>query len=76
VSTDTDRLVAALIEYKQAHDPNDRRLIVGAGMSPTGNVQVHWLGEDNPITASFGASLKQQVPARKESNRPRKSAAL
>ena len=45
LSSDTDQLIAGLVEYKRAHHPNDRRRIVAAGMTPAGNLRVEWVDE-------------------------------
>jgi len=53
VSTDTDRLIAGLVEYKLVRYPNDRRRIVAAGTRSDGNVRVHWV-EDKLVTVPSG----------------------
>lgn len=70
LSTDTDQLIAGLVEYKQAHYPNDRRRIVAAEMSPEGNVQVHWVEEDKLVTAPFGSLTSHATTASAVSGNP------
>ncbi|MDI7267831.1 MAG: DUF6398 domain-containing protein [Myxococcota bacterium] len=55
-STDTDRLVASLIEYKPAHYADDRRRIMACGANPEFNVRVEWMYEDDWIRLVPGAS--------------------
>ncbi|MBL9107464.1 MAG: hypothetical protein JNL82_41645 [Myxococcales bacterium] len=48
-STDTEQLIAGLVEYKQAHYPDDRRRIAAAfGMTPDGTIQVQWISPNLP----------------------------
>ena len=70
LSTDTDRLIAGLVEYKQANCPNDRRRIVAAEMSSEGNVRVHWVEEDKLVTAPFGSGTSHAMAAKVESGHP------
>jgi len=69
-SSDTDWLIVELVEYKQAHYPNDRRRIVAAGMSPEGKIQVQWVEEDKLVAAPFGFSTSSTTAARAESGNP------
>lgn len=70
VSTDTDRLIAGLVEYRQAHCPHDRRRIVAAEMSSEGNVRVHWVEEDKLVTAPFGSMTSPAAATRAASGTP------
>jgi hypothetical protein len=70
ISTDTDLLITSLIDYKQAHYPNDLRLIAATRMSPTGNIQVHWRYQNKSAPAPAGAPLKKAVPTGNGLGRP------
>lgn len=58
LSTDTDQLIAGLVEFKKMHYSNDRRRIVAAETSPDGNVRVHWVDGNTPVSAPFGAQAQ------------------
>jgi hypothetical protein len=70
LSGNTDQLIGELVEYKQAHYPNDRRRIVAAGMNPAGNVQVHWVEEDTFVAAPFSSRMSNATAAGAESGGP------
>ncbi|MDP2626024.1 MAG: hypothetical protein Q8Q58_03840 [Candidatus Rokubacteria bacterium] len=70
VSTDTDCLIAGLIEYKQARHPDDRRRIVAAETSSDGNVRVHWVEEDKLVAATFGSRTSNATAAIAKSGYP------
>jgi hypothetical protein len=67
VSTDTDRLIAGLAEYKQARYPDDRRRIVAAETRSDGNVRVHWVQGDTLVAAPSGTTTSPAPTARAES---------
>jgi hypothetical protein len=46
LATDTELLIAGLVEYKRAHYSDDRRRIVAFGMTPEATIQVQWLDPD------------------------------
>ena len=69
-SSDTDQLIAGLVEYKQQHYPNDRRRIVAAEMSADGNVRVHWVEQDKLVTAPFGSTSSRTTATSAESGHP------
>ena len=70
VSTDTDCLIAGLIEYKQARHPDDRRRIVAAETRSDGNVRVHWVEEDKLVAATFGSRTSNATAAIARSGYP------
>jgi hypothetical protein len=55
-TTDADRLIAELIEHKQAQYADDRRHIMAFGANPEFNVMVEWMYEDDWIRLVPGAS--------------------
>ena len=62
-SADGEQLVAELIEYKRAHYPGDRRLILGVGLSPEDQIQVQWENQERlvaPFAARSGAAAAPQ----------------
>lgn len=63
VSTDTDGLIAGLIEYKQACHPDDRRRIAATETRSDGNVRVHWVEEGKPVAAPFGSGTSNATVA-------------
>ena len=69
-STDTDRLIAGLVEYKQARYPDDRRRIVAAETSSDGNVRVHWVEGDKRVAATFGSRMSNATAAIARSGYP------
>jgi len=70
VSTDTACLIAGLIEYKQAHHPDDRRRIVAAETSAGGNVRVHWVEEDTLVAATVGSRMSNATAGSARSGYP------
>jgi hypothetical protein len=70
VSTDTDGLIAGLIEYKQARHPDDRRRIVAIETRSDGNVRVHWVEADKPVAATFGSGTANATVAIARSSYP------
>ncbi|MFZ5832297.1 MAG: hypothetical protein ACOY3P_19600 [Planctomycetota bacterium] len=55
-SRDIDAMVDELVEYKQAHYPDDRRRILTCGGTPHGTIRVEWLAPAAP-----GVDSKQQM---------------
>jgi len=55
-SDDTEQLIEELVAYKKAHYPADFRCISAVGVSPEGNVQVHWTDPDEVVAAAFAAA--------------------
>jgi len=74
LSSDTDRLMVELVDYKQAHYASDRRLIVAVGMSSEGKVQVHWAEDDKLIPRrSTPGPRTPRPPEPRAATRSRKS---
>jgi hypothetical protein len=58
-SADSEQLVEELVEYKRAHYPGDRRLIVGVGLNSEDQIQVQWEDQERlvaPFAAKPGAA--------------------
>jgi hypothetical protein len=53
VSTDTEQMITSLVEYKRKHFPNDRRIIMGGGLSPHDTIQIIWRDAYNIIQTPF-----------------------
>jgi len=70
VSTDTEQMIATLIKYKRAHYPNDQRIVKAVETSPDGNVRVHWMEGNPPVTAPFRAQPQPPAPARSTGSHP------
>lgn len=70
VSTDTDRLIAGLVEYKQARYPHDRRRIVVAETRSAGTVRVHWVQEDTLVAVPFGTRTAKAPAAGAQGGTP------
>jgi hypothetical protein len=69
VSTDTDCLIAGLIEYKQLRHFDDRRRIAAAEVSSDGNIRVNWV-EDQPVAEPIGSGEPCTTAATAESGNP------
>jgi len=57
-SNDIDNMVDELVEYKNAHFPDDRRRILACGGTPDGNIRVEWLA---PAAAGVDAKWEMQL---------------
>jgi len=73
-ATDTDQLIAELVEYKRARFPEDDRLIVAAGLSPEDQVQVHWSDHGKVAaavnTALFGLTVSEEAAVTPRADHP------
>lgn len=69
-TSDTEKLISELVDYKRAHYPNDLRRIVSTELSPEGNVRVQWTEPDKLITVPFGARGSKSKVLRAKRGRP------
>lgn len=61
-SSDTEQLIAELVDYKREHYPNDLRRVVATEMTPEGNVRVHWTEPDKAVAAPIGPARSKDTP--------------
>ena len=59
-SRNIDAMIDELVEYKQAHYPDDRRRILTCGGTPHGTIRVEWLP---PAAPGVDAKAEMQVYA-------------
>lgn len=63
-TSNTELLIAELVEYKRARYPDDDRIIVAAGLDLKDHIQVHWTDHDHLAAAMkaavFGPSASEE----------------